>query len=508
MRLTPYALRRFWHVHAWAGVITSLVVYVMFMLGAVVLFYRPLTIWEEPLQQRPAVAMTSLQGTLDLAQGLPDEFYYYLPKGGHGLPKLGYYLPDTTKWRMWWIDPDAGRVVPQRELTAAYVYDLHYLWHDITGYWLQYGAGVLVFGFLLAIVTGVLIHLRDVMRQLHRFRPHQPPRVAWSDLHKVTGMIGLPFQLVYALTGALMALSPLVFQLSISPVFGGDEVRAVATAGALVEEPPPRDYGARGNWLSIDELVARAKAAEPRIEPESFVIRGYRRAAGTIDVRGHIHGIAFGDGLVRLRGADGSVELAESPDRGTAVGAVARWIHGLHTVEYGGLAVRFLLFLLAVGGCLMILTGNWIWLERRAARSPSRGTQILGRLTAGVGAGAIVAFASLVLASRLLPMDWPARTRAEEIVLAATFVACVGAALVTRRSAVTWWRALGLAGAMLLIVPIAALGHSSAGLYGGGPRDATVVGVEIGFTVIGAALVAAALAIRRFDAGAHRPWLS
>ena len=41
MRLTSFAFKRFWDVHAWAGVITGLLVYVMFVLGAFVLFYRP-----------------------------------------------------------------------------------------------------------------------------------------------------------------------------------------------------------------------------------------------------------------------------------------------------------------------------------------------------------------------------------------------------------------------------------------------------------------------------------
>jgi uncharacterized iron-regulated membrane protein len=501
MSLPAYAFKRFWDVHAWAGVLTSLVVYFMFVFGAAVLFYDPLTIWGEPLMQRPAPAGVSVDAPLALARDLPSEFYYYLPKDGQGPYKLAYFLPGTTDWRMWWLDVEQGRAMPHRELAAAYVYDLHYLWHATTGYWLQYGAGVLVFGFLLALVTGVLIHLKSLGRQLHQFRPAVTPRVMWSDMHKVTGVFGLPFQLVYALTGTLMALSPLLFELSVGPVFGGKELQAVKTAGALVDDPPPRDYGDAAEPLALEVLLGKAVAREPRLEPESFVFRGYRQREGTVDVRGPIRGEPFGEGVVRLRARDGAIEQVRTPDNESAVGAVTRWIHGLHTIEYGGLLARLLVFALAIGGCITLLTGNWIWLERRP---PSRGNRLLGRLTTGVGTGAVIALVVLFVASRLLPLDWAFRGRAEELILALAFFGCIASALISSEPAQLWWRYLAGAGFMLLALPLLALAHSGAGLLGAGPRHPTVVGVEIGFVVIGAGLLVTAALIRRMRREAPR----
>lgn len=485
MKLSPFAFKRFWDVHAWAGVITSLVVYVMFVLGAVTLFYQPLTVWEEPFKQQPAPESRSLQTPLDLAKPLPEEFYYYLPKDDHGPPKVGYFLPDSTKWRMWWLDEASQRVVPQRELAAAYIYDLHYLWHDVTGFWLQYGAGVLVFGFLLAVVTGLLIHLKDVVPQLWRYRTQAKPRVVWSDLHKVTGVFGLPFQFMYALTGTLMALAPLIFSVSIDPVFGGDDMRATRVAGALIDDPPPRDYGPPTQPLSLDVLVARALAAEPRLTPESFVFRGYERAEGTVDVRGPVAGHPFGEGLIRVRAADGVVERVETPDNSSAVGGLARWIHGLHTVEYGGLTTRFLMLALAIAGCLTVLTGNWVWLARRDTRRVSVGNVVLARLTAGVGAGTVLAVSVLLLTSRLLPLELASRPRLEELSLALAFGGSVAWALCRRNTRATWGWLLGLSTLVWLTLPLAATLRSSAGLLGAGPSHPIVLGVELGFVVTG-----------------------
>lgn len=496
-RLTRHALTRFWFAHAWAGAITALLVYVMFFLGAVVLFYRPLTIWEEPLLQRPPQAPTSLQQVVELAAPASEEFYVYFASEERPLPKVGYYLPDTTLWRMWWVDTEAGRSIPEREKAAAFIYDLHYLWHDVTGYWLQYGAGVLVFGFLLALVTGALIHLGRFGQQLYRFRPQRERRVLWSDMHKVAGVLGLPFQLVYALTGSMMVLSPLLFQLSIGPVFGGDSAAAVATAGALVDDYPETDFGPPAAPLPLDELVWRARAIEPRLEPESAVYRGFGHTLGTVDVRGHVHGQPFGDGLVRVVAATGALLKHETPDRQTAVGGLARWIHGLHTVEYGGNIARWMLFVLALGGCATLLTGNWIWIERRSAASPSLFTSALARLTAGLGVGCFTALGALLLASRLLPLEDGARIQHEELAMAGMLGLTIAASFSSPDGMALWWRGLALAGALLVATPLAALRHSSAGLFGAGPSHPVVLGVDAVLLGAGVVLLGTAWRLRR-----------
>jgi uncharacterized iron-regulated membrane protein len=188
------------------------------------------------------------------------------------------------------------------------------------------------------------------------------------------------------------------------------------------------------------------------------------------------------------------VELIETPHHESAVGSVARWIHGLHTVHYGGIGVRLLIFVLAMAGCITILSGNWLWLARRSERATNR---VLARLTAGVGAGGPVAVATLMLVSRLLPLNLPSRPRLEELALALAFGSCVVWALAAADSFKTWWRQLAVAGSILASVPLAATHHSAAGLFGAGPRLSIVVAVDAAFLTIGGGLIAIALGIRR-----------
>jgi uncharacterized iron-regulated membrane protein len=295
----------------------------------------------------------------------------------------------------------------------------------------------------------------------------------------------------------MMVLSPLLFELSIGPVFAGDAARAAATAGALVEDSPPLDFGPPAQPLPLDALVARARQAEPRLHVESVVYRGYGHARAVVDVRGHIEGQTFGGGVVRVAAATGQVEKVETPDGESAVGKLARWIHGLHTVEYGGSAARWLLLTLALGGCVTLLTGNWVWLERRSAVRQSLADALLARLTAGVGVGCFVGLGALLLSSRLLPFEWTGRIAAEELAMATAFGVTLLHALSTRDTAAVWWRGLLVAGALLIAVPFAATRHSARGLFGSADALSTVLAVDAALLAAGLTLVASALLARR-----------
>ncbi|WP_437926836.1 PepSY-associated TM helix domain-containing protein [Sorangium sp. So ce291] len=495
-KLSRHAFTTFWDVHAWAGVFGGLLLYVMFLSGAITLFRRQLAVWEEPLtQQRSSVEQMGLQATLD--QGLaaapvaPEQLWLDLPEDGLGAARILYF--SQGEQTLAWIHEG---LVPERERLSEFLYELHYLWHRATGVWLFYLAGLLCVALLLALATGVLIHLKDIVPQFHRFRPDGKRRVLWSDMHKVLGVMGLPFQVLYAYTGAFVVFLGVLVQPFTGPVFGGDAAQADRAAwGASYVEEPARGAPARG--LTLDELTARARAAVPRFVPERYRIRHHGLDSGTVDIRGSVDGVPFGRGIVRLRALDGAVLSVDAPGAEGARSSVIRWIYGLHLADFGGITLRVLFFVLAVMTCATILTGNWIWLARREARRESLGNRLLARLTAGFGAGTLVAIAALLLASRAFPLDWASRTTAEELTFLAALGLCVAWALAARDGGSLWWRQLGLAGLLLLPVPALAARWSGAGLFGAGPKLAAVVAVDVSLLLTAAALCASALALRR-----------
>ena len=496
-KLSPHAFTRFWDLHAWAGVLGGLVLYVMFLAGGITLFHEQLETWEEPLAQTVA-GDPALQATLDRGLSalgsMPADIWFRPSKDGRGAAKLVYQAPGQTEWTTAWVDPERPRLVPERERLAGFLYALHFLWHDAVGNWLYYCAGLLAVALLLALVTGVLIHLKDIVRQFHQFRPEKSRRVLWSDMHKVLGVMGLPFQLMYAYTGAFIVLAPLLLQGFVGPVFGGDEKRAAEVAWGTSEPPkiPVRPVTA---VLTVDDLAARAQAARSDVRPEQYRLRSHGHVNGVFEAWGQDRGTPSARVVVRLQEADGAVLQIQSASRGGASSSARRWINGLHYASFGGLPLRMLFFALALATCATILTGNWVWLARRDARGRGAGNRVLARLTAGVGAGTLVAVAALFVASRLLPLDLAGRGTLEEFVFVGTLVACIGWALAVRDEHQVWWQQLGLSGALLMAVPPLAARWSSAGLFGTGPRIAGVMGVDVAILLAAGALCGTAFGL-------------
>jgi uncharacterized iron-regulated membrane protein len=498
LKLSRHAFTRYWDVHAWAGVLGGLVLHLMFLCGGIALFREPLALWGEPLAQ--GAPASDLQASVSaglkaLGGAPPDELWVFPPRDGRGAARLQYADPAGGEWRSAWVDIAGGRLVPEREHLSSFLYSIHFLWHDVTGQWLYDAAGFLAVLMLVAIVTGVLIHLKDLARQFHQFRANHRWRVRWSDMHKVLGVMGLPFQLAYAYTGAFIVLAPLLTRAFVGPVFGGDAARAEATLRGEAVRAAPSAPTSAAPALALDQLVARARLALPDLQPEWIQLRHAGRADAVVEIGGRGGGVPGASAAVRLV-AGGVVLSATSPGGEDAVRAARRWIDGLHFARFGGTGARFLLLLLALATCATILTGNWVWLSRRELRRGGAGHRALARLTVGVGAGSVVAVAAMFLASRALPLTWPRRGAAEELIFLGALASCIVWALAARDARALWPRQLALAAALFAPVPLLAARTSQAGLLGAGPRLAEVVGVDLGVFVAAAACGAAAWAVR------------
>jgi uncharacterized iron-regulated membrane protein len=483
-------------IHRWAGALAGPPLHVMFVAGALTLFNRSLMTWEEPLAQSSA-QFSSYQALLDAVAPVASDFHLYLPEQGRGHPSIAYPPPDGHGWQGFWIEPHGG-AVPRRENLAGFLYDLHFFWHAATGYWLQNLGGLCLVAFLLAVASGAWLATQRVLRLqcAHLAHPTRPAFV--SPLGRVGARLTLAaraLSVVYAYTGALMVLSPLLVAASVGHVFAGDLPRALDAAGYFgeelaeeVEESP----GPAAQPLPLDQLVASALAVEPGLRLDSFAGHNYGHDNGVVEVRGSLaSGPAFSSQLkrntsVRVRSADGVVLGATAVKAGrTTAEQAGRWLQGIHHTLYAGIALRLLLLpLLLVGSCAFLFY-NWRWLQRSAPSGTGRwGRQLLERWTLGVGAGTFVAVSALFLASRLLPLDWAPRGSAEELVFVGSLGTCIAWALVTGDGVRCCARQLRLAGFLLLPVPALAARWSGAGLFGGGEHLGEVVGVDVAISML------------------------
>jgi hypothetical protein len=170
----------------------------------------------------------------------------------------------------------------------------------------------------------------------------------------------------------------------------------------------------------VAAILARARAALPDVRHYRLSMRNLGDASAYADVRGYAR-----DGLaefttVRVAG-DGKL---------------------LHVRRAGGPSAS----------ALCVVTGNLVWLERRA-RSMRRVDVALARLTAGGCGGAAFALAAVFLANQLLPDALPRRVEWEHGLFFGAWCASVLGGLVYPRAR-GWARQLmGLSGAILVVLP-------------------------------------------------------
>ncbi len=428
MKLHRRTFQVFWDVHAWASVVGALFLYVMFFAAAFALFYPQLDDWAEPVQAGGEPGIPALQPVFE--QLLRDE-------PGLEQASIGFSLEDHTlsvdvrgagERKQFRYSAQSERLELRKSELGSFLYQLHYLGPLPWGIYL---AGFSSMALFLSLVTGFLIHLKDLVRQWSQFRPDRPVRTWASDMHKVFGVFGLPFQLLYAWSGAVLCLGFVtVVPVFDRAVFGGNEHAALAARG---ESPLPSESHGKGRaLLNLDDLMSRARAAVPELEPSYLWLEQPRDAFARVTVYGKVGNEAFGNAEVVLRGSDGELLRVNEPKRANSLQRFEAWLFGLHFAEFGGYGVKWFYALLSLLTCAVIITGNWVWLERRDRKRARLGNRILQRLTVGTCAGVPLAVSALFAANRTLPMTLARRSTFEQAIFGGVFAAALLWPLIAR----------------------------------------------------------------------------
>jgi uncharacterized iron-regulated membrane protein len=502
LRLSRHAFVTFWDVHAWCGMLAALVLHFTFFFGALTLLQTELRIWEEPALQRVPLELgpADVPGLIAShvpAQASAEEISVYIGSP----PSLSYTPRGASAPVRLRLDPATHAAAPQRAYVAQAFDDLHSLSIEQAP-WLERVAGLLCVALGLALVTGVLIHLKDLLRQLFQLRLDKGMKIFWSDAHKILGVWGLPFLVLFAWTGALLNLEDWMKSAVQHSQFAGDDAE---TAQALARAPPRLERGAlSARALPFADSIERARRAAPDFQPDFFRFRALGYAGATLEAWGPQAGAFEGLVHVRLSASSGAVLSVQHAGAGeTAWAKARRWLFGLHFANFGGpgalgVVVRSLYAAAALGACLAFLSGNWIWLARRDPARKRVGNRILARLTVGFGAGLCVASSWTLLAGRLLPLETQQRSTHDALFWGGWLAALIAAGL-PRRELSAWWQQLAMAAALFALCPFATLRHSDAGLLGrllpgSHPASGAALGVDL--LLSGLALTCAWLALR------------
>ncbi|MEM8892925.1 MAG: PepSY domain-containing protein [Bacteroidota bacterium] len=456
------------HTHTVVGIVISFALFVIFYAGAFSLFRHEIGQWENPDMRQP------VQEDFDLDAGLAtvDDVYHlnYYENTNIWLPSEdspvmyvygAFNDTDSTTERMAaYISPvDMHIQDVQEPLTTVNttIYYLHYFRQiPVVG---LYIAGFVALFFLFAIVTGVLIHWRNILTKFYAFVKEAKWKVIWTNAHTVLGVIGLPFQIIYAITGAFFGLLTFILLPTVFLLYEGDQEKVLnkvnpASALTVDENAPAYDHH------SLTDLYAQLRQEYPDYTIRNVLTRNYGKqdalAFWNLDNGEGIN--ARGSLAMRLK--DGVVleEYSIIPERADYTYSIINFIFKLHFGSFGGYSMRVIYFVLSMITCFMIISGILIW---RTARDTDQYTykqrlfhHNVTKWYLAICLSLYPAFALLFLLNKLVPMDMVGRVGLVNGLFFGGWLAMTLIGLFWNKYAQQNRNYLIMGGAMALLIPI------------------------------------------------------
>ncbi len=310
-----------------------------------------------------------------------------------------------------------------RSALPELLHDLHYFRQ--LGEPGRVASGIVALFGVVVLLSGLLLHWDKLPRRLHGFRTHRGWRWWVTDAHTTLGVLGIPYTLMYCLTGAFFGLLVVILGPTALVVFGGD-TEAVEQHLTGVRTPEPAPLGAEGPLPDLGEVVrwVEQRWGSDIVLFRTDVIDWGDRSAKWVVEGAHAKTLAT-SGKVVASVATMEVLDEQRPEEANILGRTISVITNLHFSRLGHPAFDALFFLLALLSCAVILTGNVLWLSGRspfrldAGRWLDRG---LGRATIGVALGLVVAVPAALTLTRLIPLDSAGRAAIESAFFFSTWL--------------------------------------------------------------------------------------
>ena len=391
MKVASHLLKTHLPLHTWCGVVSALFLIVCFLAGALTLFLDDLNRWAAPPPPSvmPAPDARQQAQLLDYMAAHPEittTFTLHLRTTADAPAPLSWERDGEQFWATRDANGQWRRFSAPLPALGEALDDLHRT-AGIPGAVGAYAMGVVAVLYALALISGTVLLLPRLKRQLFVLRPEGGRRRAWLDLHNLLGLTALPFHLAIAITTAVFVFyAPLEQAMrALSPAADTD----VAEAAGQGELLPPAT------------LLACAQAFAPALQAERMVFDALDdRAEALVVVLG---GTATGGRrlYVALNPYGGALRYRNSG--GSFYHAASDAFAALHFGNYGGYPLRWLYFVLALAGAVLFYTGNLLWLGKRA-RGERRDVRLLAALTVGTSCGTICGMATMLLTARFQPL--------------------------------------------------------------------------------------------------------
>jgi len=430
-------IRTFQTVHTWTGLLAGFALFVAFYAGALTVFHDDIAAWQNPPWRTAADANvpmdTLIERLLAHHPAARDDFGIVLPRDSSHAAYAYWQEKDGSRFAT------ASQIeTPRTDAAENELADFVYALHDSLGLPVigLYLMGIVSVLYGLALLSGILIHLPQLVKDFFAMRVGHNLKRLWQDAHNAIGVISLPFHVIFAVTGALFCLFTLTLAALNTVAFDGKLFDAFAKATETT--PTVTVSGTPATMLSTDALIERARAEALKngvttFEPDymHFVHYGDRNAVA--EVRGLSQHTLGSFGTVAMSAHDGAVLATHVGDRYSLNGISYASLFGLHFGSFGGRAVQWLYFILGLAGAFLFYSGNLLWIESRRKRrhlDQPRKTWIMARATVGVCIGTCLAisgaFVATWIAMRLnIDAGLPQRVACYGLFLGACAYACL-----------------------------------------------------------------------------------
>lgn len=356
--------RKWFMVHGWLGLTAGLMLFVICWSGSIAVFSCELDWLLNPLLRRsgPSAEMNWTAAHRQVAKQFPGDrvFQVARPPGPRFAAEVLLRRSGDRQWRVY-VDPRTGEVLGDssyfnvQRFFRSFHMNLFFLSSGMDlGFWGYRLVESFAFVLLVSLVSSLSFY-RGWWRGFFRVGARRGVRALWSNVHRLSGLWGLWFMLVIAITG--------IWYLVEEFVPGSPDWPVLDPAPAMVVAPLP-----------LTDLVRTAGSALPAFEVTRVNLP--LDAGEPVAVYGYDGALLVRDraAVVWLDPRDGAVVRVQ---RTSDLNALQRWIDTadpVHFGNFGGLWSKAVWFVFGLALSGLSLTGAYMAAvrQRRQGRESIR----------------------------------------------------------------------------------------------------------------------------------------
>ena len=502
------ALKALTNAHAWVGLIISTILFIIFFAGSLSLFREDIISWERDPYFTVSDDVENFSFDALISQVTQDykvhtHGYFILQRPTAEQPSSNIYFEEeiVTQGNLGFkqdsqledpvddhidrhliISPD-GTILGDGNAFdwGNFLYHLHYNLHiPQVG---LYFVGLVTLFFFVALLSGVVIHWRKIISKFFQYRK-DGNKDKLLDAHNLIGVMGLPFHIMYAFSGLVFNLL-IVYQISYAvALYGGDQAKLFKAAGVV--DVHIEETNIAVPVQGIDKLYLTAKESLGEVAITRISIDHFGDESASVTFRGDDKSQFSTRKEVTYHIVSGRELYLTKNNYDNDIRGGLAVIASLHFGDFAGYSLRILFFVLGIGTCYIILTGNLMWLQNRANLLSEKQNKFVLRLvkamTTGGFIGTIFATAVGFLCARLLPIELVDRSD----LIGQIFFACLAASLIAsllikaqQQFAAIFLKITALALAMIPVLDWLMLSQGIVVMFKAGHFDVVIVEVML-----------------------------